>query len=139
MKNLKDYILKESVNNENEPIYLIVKDNHFVINYNEDGFGDDAIDSKYKFVLILGDEYTGHMKSTSNLFTNNTKLEYLHSNNGWDLPELIFGKTKKSLEECIEEIENDRYFQNYNGEISGTIFDLKDVKTKINIWDATNI
>ena len=139
MKTLKEFLLKESIDYDKEPIYLMVKDNHFVINYNEDGFGDDSIDSKYKFVLVLGDEYTGHMKSTSNLFTNNTKPECLHSDNNWDLPELVFGTTKKSLEKCIEKIENDRYFQNYGGEISGTIFELKDVKTKINIWDATNI
>ena len=138
MKNLKEFLLKESMDDNQEPIYLMVKDNHFVINYNEDGFGDNNIDSKYKFVLVLGDEYTGRMKSTSDLFTNSTKPRCLHSDNDWDLPELIFGTTKKSLEKCVEIIENDSYFQNYGGEISGTIFELKDVKTKINIWNATN-
>lgn len=81
------------------------------------------------------------MKSTSNVFTSSSiKPEYLHGgDDDWDLPELIFGTTRKSLEKCVEKIEDDRSFQNYGGEISGTIFELKDVKTKINIWDAANI
>lgn len=135
MKNLKDFIL-ESIDYGKDPIYLMVKNNHFVINHNE----DDNVDPKYKFVLVLGDEYTYHMKkSRSTLFNENTKPEYLHSNDDWDLPELIFGTTRKSLEHCVEEIEDDAYFQKYGGEISRTIFELKDVKTKINIWDAANI
>ena len=35
---------------------------------------------------------------------------------------LIFGTTRKSLEKCVEKIEDDRSFQNYGGEISGTSY-----------------
>jgi hypothetical protein len=116
MKDIKEYILESEVNTK----YNITADkDHFIVNAQK----KIDIDNKYKYVVILGDSYTGHLKDEY-LYEDQQAL-YLHSDRDWDLPELIFGESDKNMKKLIKDIKNDDYFISYEGKINRSIYTLE--------------
>lgn len=111
--------------NYNDP-YLSSENNHFIITIKGNKIKD--IDSKYKYALVLGDTYCGHMKGFG-LYNDQAILRFMSdTDSDWDLPEIVFGKGKKNLENLIEDIENDSYFRDYNGWINDDIYTIQAIK-----------
>ena len=121
MKNIKEFILEAEVNTK----YNITTDkDHFIVNAQK----KIDIDNKYKYVIILGDSYTGHLKDEY-LYEDQQAL-YLHSDRDWDLPELIFGESDENMKNLIKDIKRDGYFRSYSGKINESIYTLEKLSNK---------
>ena len=115
--------------------FIYVKDDHFCISFNG---ADRDIDKKYKYVIILGDNYTYHLKSGYYLDDKCFELTIHDEDNyDWDLPDVIFTTNIKSAKKCIDSINNDSYFRDktsWEFEVDWTVYNIKKDFTAKNYW-----
>lgn len=115
--------------------FIYVKDDHFCISFNG---ADRDIDKKYKYVIILGDNYTYHLKSGYYLDDKCLELT-IHDEDDydWDLPDVIFTTNIKSAKKCIDSINADSYFRDktsWEFEVDWTVYNIKKDFTAKNYW-----
>ncbi len=119
-----------------EANFIYVKDdNHFCLSYN----GKDIdIDKKYKYVIILGDSYTGHLKS--GYYLDDKCYEFtIHDeyDDDWDLPDVIFTTNINSAKKCIDSINNDSYFRDktsWEFDVDWAVYNITKDFTAKNYW-----
>ena len=115
--------------------FIYVKDDHFCISFNG---ADRDIDKKYKYVIILGENYTYHLKSGYYLDDKCFELTIHDEDNyDWDLPDVIFTTNIKSAKKCIDSINNDSYFRDktsWEFEVDWTVYNIKKDFTAKNYW-----
>ena len=120
---------------EDEVNFIYVKDDHFCISYG--GFDRD-IDKKYKYVIILGDNYTYHLKS--GYYLDDKCYEFtIHDeyDDDWDLPDVIFTTNIKSAKKCIDSINDDSYFRDktsWEFDVDWAVYNIKKDFTAKNYW-----
>ena len=115
--------------------FIYVKDDHFCISFNG---ADRDIDKKYKYVIILGDSYTYHLKSGYYLDDKCLELT-IHDEDDydWDLPDVIFTTNIKSAKKCIVSINDDSYFRDKSSwefEVDWAVYNIKKDFTAKNYW-----
>lgn len=115
--------------------FIYVKDDHFCISFNG---ADRDIDKKYKYVIILGDSYTYHLKSGYYLDDKCLELT-IHDEDDydWDLPDVIFTTNIKSAKKCIDSINADSYFRDktsWEFEVDWAVYNIKKDFTAKNYW-----
>lgn len=115
--------------------FIYVKDDHFCISFNG---ADRDIDKKYKYVIILGDSYTYHLKSGYYLDDKCFELTIHDEDNyDWDLPDVIFTTNIKSAKKCIDSINNDSYFRDktsWEFDVDWAVYNIKKDFTAKNYW-----
>lgn len=113
--------------------FIYVKDDHFCISYDSE---DMDIDEMYKYVIILGDSYTGHLKS--GYYLDDDCQEFvIHDDDDWDLPDVIFTTNIESAKKCIDSINNDSYFRDktsWEFDVDWAVYDIKNDFTDKNYW-----
>ena len=113
--------------------FIYVKDDHFCISYDSE---DMDIDEMYKYVIILGDSYTGHLKS--GYYLDDDCQEFvIHDDDDWDLPDVIFTTNIESAKKCIDSINNDSYFRDktsWEFDVNWAVYNIKNDFTVKNYW-----
>lgn len=115
--------------------FIYVKDDdHFCLSY---GGKDIDIDKKYKYVIILGDNYTGHLKNGYYLDDNCEEFIIHLEDDDWDLPDVIFTTNIESAKKCIDSINNDSYFSDktsWEFDVDWAVYNIKNNFTAKNYW-----
>lgn len=114
--------------------FIYVKDDHFCLSYDDK---DIDIDKKYKYVIILGDSYTGHLKDGYYLDDNCEEFIIHLEDDDWDLPDVIFTTNIESAQKCIDSINNDSYFSDktsWEFDVDWAVYNIKKDFTANNYW-----